>query len=263
MAPLMLSGFAQAETLTYNFVQLPPLQYQPNEQTEATGVAIDLVRAAATEIALPLKFQQLPPRRMLKTLSTGQLQLALVSSAYIAPWRHLYHCSAAPLSQLRPTLYVNAQLHPNIARLTDLNEEVVYTPRATSDSLYPLLPTTIRQDDSNSGAVVSRLYSAGRLGLVVDFREHMQSTLAQAPPTFAQHTIELEALNVVLCINRQIDEYQQIHHRLQNAALRIAHSPRGQAIFQQHELLLEFIAESTSETGSEIHAEGALEQPRT
>jgi len=234
---------SSAEPLTYNFVKLPPFQYQPDKAgSEAAGVTIDLLRAAANDTQLAMIFQQIPRQRMINAASTGQLQISLVSRRFITPMQAHYLCSSEALTQVKPTLYINPLLHPNIQGPDDLTDELVYAPYSTSGSLINLLPASIKHDDSNRDTVVSRLFSKGRTGLVVNFQENMEMLLQRSPPSFPYHRVELIALDILLCINKNIDTHEAIHQSLERALLRVAHSDLGQAIYNKHQLQLDFIA---------------------
>ncbi|MDN3637399.1 transporter substrate-binding domain-containing protein [Simiduia curdlanivorans] len=248
----LLAGPANgAEPLTYNFVKLPPFQYQPDKaDSEAQGVTIDLLRAAAQDIDLAIIYQQIPRQRMINAASTGQMQISLVSRRFISPMQAHYLCSSEALTQVKPTLYINPQLHPNIQGPDDLTDELVYAPYSTSGSLINLLPASVKRDDSNRDTVVSSLFSKGRAGLVVNFKENMDMLLQRSPPGFPYRSVELAALDILLCINKNIDNHEAIHQALERALLRVANSDTGQAIYNKHQLQLDFIAAPTAATES-------------
>ncbi|BFM13120.1 hypothetical protein R50072_32730 [Simiduia litorea] len=249
LSMLWTTAATSAEPLIYNFVKLPPFQYQPDQPgSEAAGVTIDLLRAAAGDIDLPLTYQQIPRQRLINAANTGQMQISLVSSLFIAPMRSHYLCSNKALTQVKPTLYINQQLHPNISGPSDLTDELVYAPYSTSSSLLTLLPASIKHDDSHRDTVVSSLFSKRRAGLVVNFRENMHMLLQRSPPNFPYRSVELVALDILLCINKGIDNHEVIHQSLERALLRVANSSLGQAIYSKHQLQLEFIAAPTAPT---------------
>lgn len=227
-----------ADPLAYTFVKFPPFQYLNEETARAEGVTIDLLRAAALRTQQPLSFQQLPQQRLVQLTRSGRLPLALVSSLYIAPVRQLYHCSTEPLGLLRPTVYVNRAQFPDITALNQLQGQVIYAPQATSHTLFKLLPEGVLTDDSNPDRAIVRMFAKGRLGLVVDFQEHMEPPLVALSPSFAYRRLALPALDIVLCINPEIDDYARHHSRLEQAILEVAASAEGADIFARHGMFL-------------------------
>ncbi|UTA48481.1 transporter substrate-binding domain-containing protein [Simiduia sp. 21SJ11W-1] len=224
--------------LTYNFVKFPPFQYVSEATKEAEGVTLDLLRVAAAQVNEPLRLQQLPQQRMVQLTRAGRLQLAFVSSFYIAQAKDHYHCSAEPLTRLRPAVYVNRAQHPTLERLEQLANEVVYAPQSTSHTLAQLLPPGTKTDDSNADKAIVRMFAKQRLGLVVDFQEHMEPPLVALSPQFAYRKLALPNLDIVLCINPNIANYQARHYALEQAVLAVAHSQAGADIFAAHGMFL-------------------------
>lgn len=259
MGLLLGNGASANEPLTYNFVKFAPFQYVDEQTGKAEGVTLDLLRAAAAEIDQPLTLQQLPQNRMIQMTRAGRLPLAFVSSFYMAPTRDLYHCSA-PLTSLRPSVYVNRAQYPDIDSLDKLANQVVYAPQSTSHTLMQLLPRTVKTDDSHPDRAIVRMFAKSRLGIVVDFQEHMAPPLVALSPNFPYRRLDLPTLDIILCINPAIAHYQARHQALEQAVLRVATSQAGAEIFAKHSMFLKMRAPGA---GPEVPPEPGVAVPQS
>lgn len=75
-------GSAHAESITlrlgYSDAEAPP--YQIRHDAEPSGVAMDIIRQAATDIGIHLEFQRTPNRRVLENLKLGEIDGAFMFS---------------------------------------------------------------------------------------------------------------------------------------------------------------------------------------